>query len=125
MSLPSYFVSIAEDPERIRRYFPEGVPWAITPRVYVMKDGPPRNDPESGRFEVPRIRDSRFTRTAAIVALRPKHLKMLSEPPDGDEGVTLAESLEIQLYPSREAAYVAHPEFEWRKLGVFAGARDF
>lgn len=119
-------MSIADDPKRISDRFPDGAPWDgnITPRMYVMKDGEPRNDPETGKFEIPRIRDDRFARSAALLALYPEQINLLLSGQGGTDGSSLGDDLGIELYSSRETAFLAHPEFEWDRLGKFAGV-DF
>lgn len=124
MSKATFCVSVVEDPARIRERYPDGAPWKsnITPRVYVMMDGDPYNDPESGVFVVPRVRDPRFTRSAALIALYPEVLAQLRAPHEAHE--TLQAALGITLFPNREEAFIAHPELSWNLLGVIAGV-DF
>ena len=92
----------------------------MTPRVYVMMDGPAENDPESGQFFIPRIRDPRFVRTAALVALQEEAFVLLTDP-DPVSGRSVLQEIDVQLYGSREEAFLAHPEFEWDRLGKFSG----
>lgn len=125
MITATFYVSIAEEPCKIAAAFPGGVPWEgnITPRIHVMMNGSPRNDPESGEFVVPRVRDPRFSRSAALVALYPDQIVVLTNKGPLSE-ISLAEIIGLKLFDSRLTAFLAHPEFEWDQLGAFAGV-DF
>jgi hypothetical protein len=125
MITATYYVTIVEEPRKIAAAFPAGAPWEgnITPRIYVMTNGSPRNDPESGEFVVLRVRDLRFSRSAALVALYPDQIAVLTNK-DPLSGTSLAERIGLTLFESRLTAFLAHPEFEWDQLGAFAGV-DF
>lgn len=120
----TYKVIVAKDPALISKEFPTGAPWegSITPRIRKMTDGVPQNDPETGRFSVPRVFDPEYTKTAAVVALTEETLAALYEA--NESGVPTYERLSLELYDSRAAARPEHPELDWDSLGYFAGV-DF
>ena len=112
-------ISVVNDPKTIKECFPDGPPWQgrMTPTIHVMKDGEPLNNPETGEFQIPRVQDPSYTKTASRVRFPSELIEQLVGEEAGKS--SLLEKLGMELFDNVDAARRAHADFDWSKLGVF------